>query len=159
VRFRAFRDADAQRLSEIYRQAVEVTAARHYSAAQIAAWLTIAPSADRLRELMADGRTRLVCVDDADRPLAFCDLERDGHLHMLFCAPEAGGQGIATRLVEKAEAAARMGGAPAVRVEASEAARGLFERCGFRLLKRRDFSVAGVPIHNYALEKRLVDSR
>lgn len=37
--------------------------------------------------------------------------------------------------------------------EASELARGLFEREGFALVSRRDFVLRGVSIHNYAMER------
>ena len=39
-------------------------------------------------------------------------------------------------------------------VEASELARGLFERRGFILLGRNDLVIDGVAIHNYRMEKR-----
>ena len=39
--------------------------------------------------------------------------------------------------------------------EASEPARSFFARQGFTIRHRRDFELAGVPIHNYAMEKHL----
>jgi putative acetyltransferase len=41
-------------------------------------------------------------------------------------------------------------------VEASEAARRLFIRKGFAQVKRRDFLLPGVSIHNYLMEKKLL---
>lgn len=32
-----------------------------------------------------------MAVDDEDQPLAFGDLEHDGHIGYLYCAPEAAG--------------------------------------------------------------------
>jgi putative acetyltransferase len=40
-------------------------------------------------------------------------------------------------------------------VETSEAARRLFLKKGFAQVKRRDFLVRGVSIHNYLMEKFL----
>jgi putative acetyltransferase len=40
-------------------------------------------------------------------------------------------------------------------VEASEAARRLFERKGFVIEKRNDFPINGVAIHNYRMVKPL----
>jgi putative acetyltransferase len=40
-------------------------------------------------------------------------------------------------------------------VEASEAARRLFERRGFTVVRRRDLDLDGVAIHNFAMVKRL----
>jgi hypothetical protein len=40
-------------------------------------------------------------------------------------------------------------------VEAGEAARGLFLKKGFAQVKRREFLLRGVSIHNYLMEKLL----
>jgi hypothetical protein len=40
-------------------------------------------------------------------------------------------------------------------MEASEAARRFFLRRGFEVLERRDLLIGEVPIHNFAMEKRL----
>jgi putative acetyltransferase len=40
-------------------------------------------------------------------------------------------------------------------VEASEIAKPFFASRGFALIRRKDFEVDGVPIHNYAMEKHL----
>ena len=129
--------------------------ARDYTPEQIDAWAALAPSGRRLDALMADGRTRLVAADPGDRPVAFADLEPDGHIHFLYCAPEAAGDGIASELYERLEAAARGQGITRLYAEASEAARRFFLGQGFTVLHRRDFEVSGVPIHNYAVEKVL----
>jgi putative acetyltransferase len=62
---------------------------------------------------------------------------------------------VAPALLQALLGRAESAGLPRVFVEASELARGLFERHGFRLVARRDFEVRGVPIHNYAMERRL----
>lgn len=48
-----------------------------------------------------------------------------------------------------------LSGARRLHAEASETARPVFERAGFSVTARRDFEVAGVPIHNWAVEKSL----
>ena len=40
-------------------------------------------------------------------------------------------------------------------VEASEFAKPFFARKGFALLHRNDFTMDGVAVHNYAMEKRI----
>ncbi len=82
-------------------------------------------------------------------------MEADGHIHFLYCAPEAAGRGVATGLYEALEQAARERGVARLYAEASEAARGFFVRKGFVVLARRDFDFNGVAMHNYAVEKRL----
>jgi GNAT superfamily N-acetyltransferase len=59
-----------------------------------------------------------VAADADDRPVAYIDLEPDGHINRLFCAPEAAGQGIASRLYDVMEAAARQQGIKSLFTEA-----------------------------------------
>ena len=73
----------------------------------------------------------------------------------MFCAPEAAGQGIASRLYDAVEAAAREQGIRSLFTEASELARRLFERKGFVVAERQDLMVRGVAIHNYRMAKAL----
>jgi putative acetyltransferase len=78
-----------------------------------------------------------------------------GHIDHLFCRPDLAGKGIASALYEALEQVARARRIQTLYVEASEAARPLFLRKGFVQLKRRDFCIEGVPIHNYAMAKSL----
>jgi putative acetyltransferase len=96
-------------------------------------------------------------VDTAEpgHVVAFTDLEADGHIDRLFCAPEAAGHGIASRLYDTLEAAAREQGIGRLYVEASELARPVFEHKGFTVLERQDNMLRGVPVHNYRMAKAL----
>ncbi|MDO1558714.1 GNAT family N-acetyltransferase [Brevundimonas sp. 2R-24] len=153
LRVRQFDAADAEALSRVYRRSVEGLGASDYAPDQIAAWAGLAPSAERLIDLMADGRLRLVALDQ-DRPVGFIDVERDGHIHFLYRAPDAP-RGAADALYVQAESWSRAQGLQRLFAEASEAAKRFFLRHGFSVVSRRDFEVSGVPIHNYAVEKRL----
>lgn len=155
MRIRPFRPEDAPALARLFHDSVHRIAARHYSAEQVRAWAPGVPPAERLLGWAGDGRLLLVAVDGADAPLAFGDLEADGHVDHLFCRPDAAGTGIAARLHDALEAAAVERGIGRLYTEASEPARRFFERRGYALLHRRDFEIGGVPIHNYAMEKRL----
>ena len=155
MRIRPFHDHDAVALARLYVRSVEEIGRRDYSARQVEAWASMGPSPERLRELARDGRTTLVAVDDRDRPMAFGDLEEDGHIHYLYCAPEAAGAGIASALYDELERLAREGGVARLHAEASEAARRFFLTRGFRVTSTRRLEIAGVPIHNYAVEKAL----
>ena len=155
VRIRPFQPEDAPALARLFHDAVHGIAAQHYSPAQVAAWAPAVPDPARFLARGADGRTLLVAEGLDGAPLAYGDVEADGHIDHLFCRPEAAGAGIAARLYAALEAAARERGIARLYTEASEPARRFFERRGFTLLHRRDFELAGVPIHNYAMAKRL----
>lgn len=150
---RPYQPADAAGLSVLYERAVRQLGARDYSGAQIEAWASLAPSAEALDGRMRDGRFRLVAV--TDDIAGFIDVEPDGHIDLLYVAPAAAGCGVARTLLETAAALAPLSGAVRLYAEASETARPVFERLGFSVMARRDFAVAGVAIHNWAVEKPL----
>lgn len=155
MQIRPYKPTDAQALTNLFMRSVEAIGPRHYSAAQVAAWAARAPSPDRLAALLADGRLRLVAADAQNRPLAFADLERDGHVAFLYCAQEAAGQGVTAALYTALEQRARSAGIARLFAEASEAARRFFVKQGFTVTAERRFEISGVPIHNHAVEKLL----
>jgi putative acetyltransferase len=154
-RIRDYRASDAPHLGEVYIRAIKGLAPRGYTSVQVQAWAARVTSVDETHERCSDGRLALVATDDADTPIAFIDLEDDGHIDMMFCVPEWAGRGIASALYGEIEAAARGRGIARLHTEASEITRPVFGHWGFRLLHRNDMEVEGVAIHNYAMEKRL----
>ncbi|MEZ5924810.1 MAG: GNAT family N-acetyltransferase [Hyphomicrobiaceae bacterium] len=159
MQMRSYRSGDAAALAGIFRRAVAELGGRHYTSPQVAAWLGRAPDAEGMAARAADGRVVLVAVDDADRPVAFADLEPNGHVDLLFALPEVAGTGVAQSLVEALEVIARSHGMLRLFVEASEGAKGLFARQGFLMLGRNDFTLGGTAIHNYRMEKALQRER
>lgn len=159
VRVRAFRPDDAPALARLFHEAVNQIASLHYSPAQVAAWSPAPPDPGRFVARGADGRILLVAEDSTGAPLAYGDVEADGHIDHLFCRPDAAGTGVAATLYAALEAAALAQGNARLYTEASEPARRFFERRGFAVLHRRDFQLAGVAIHNYAMEKRIGPAR
>lgn len=157
MRIRPFRPEDAGPLADLYARSVRELGARDYTAEQVTAWAALGPSPERIVELAGDGRTTLVAVDGDARPIAFGDLEADGHIDHLYAAPEAAGRGVAGAVYDELEALARRRGVARLHSEASEGARRFFVRRGFAVTGRRDLDVSGVRIHNYAVEKSLAE--
>ncbi|KEO53743.1 acetyltransferase [Thalassospira permensis NBRC 106175] len=155
ITIRPYRATDASVLTEIYTRSVTELGSRAYNPDQVGIWASLAPTAERFAELMDDGRLRLIAVDANDRAVAFCDLEADGHIHFLYALPDIAGTGAVTTLYDALEKAARDRNIAKLYSEASELAKGFLLKQGFHVVERRDFEVAGVPIHNYAVEKRL----
>jgi putative acetyltransferase len=155
IHVRSFRPGDAPALARIFHAAVHQLGGLHYSPEQVEAWAPAVPAPERFLERGADGRILLVAADESDRPLAYGDLETDGHIDHLYCRPDVAGTGVACALYDRLEAAARERGIGRLHVEASEPARRFFLRKGFTVLQRRDFALGGVAIHNFAMEKRL----
>lgn len=154
---RVFRAEDAAALQAITLAAICEIGPRGYSPEQIAAWAARHPSGERFVERAGDGDLIWVACADTndDAPLAYALMQADGHLDMLYCHPACAGQGFASGLLAAAETAARALGIARLYTEASEVARPVFARAGYSLIRRRDFDIGGVAIHNYAMQKRL----
>jgi putative acetyltransferase len=152
---RKFEPADAPALAQLFYAAVHQLAALHYSAEQVHAWAPAVPASDRFIRWSEDGRLLLVAIDDDGHPLAFGDLEQNGHIDHLFCRPDMAGKGVTSMIYRELELAAKKQGMKLLYVEASEPARRFFLRNGFRVKHRRDFFLGNVAIHNYQMEKEL----
>jgi len=153
--FRNYQAQDAQAIARVFRSAIVGVAAKDYEQEQIEAWLANAPSVAQFAAKYADGRLALVAVDRVDEVVAFIDLESDGHIDMFYALPEAAGTDLTIRLYNLLEENARHLKLDCLYTEASEAARSFFLRRGFVEKHRRDLTVGGVSIHNYAMEKAL----
>jgi putative acetyltransferase len=155
MRIRAFRNEDAKALAELFHASVRVAGIRDYTLEQVEAWSPAPPDPAQYVRRGLEDRTFLVAVDDADEPIAYGDLKADGHIDYLYCRPDFVGTGVASALYDELEAAAKTRGLFRISVTASEAARRLFLRKGFSVLRRNDLRRNGVPIHNYSMEKAL----
>ena len=152
---RFYEPKDAAFLGVVFFDAVRTAGLRDYSQAQVEAWAPTTPDPARYEAQAKDGRLILVAVNEVDEPIAYGDLELNGHIDHLYCRPEVIGTGVASALYDRLEQHARERGMTTLFVEASEAARRLFLKKGFAQLKRREFLLRGVRIHNYLMEKLL----
>lgn len=155
MRIRTYQPGDAPKLATVFFRSVREVGLRDYTPAQVEVWAQRHPDPAKFAARAEDGRLTLVATDLDDEPMAYADLEMNGHIDHVYCHPNAVGTGVAACLVDALEAAAHEKGIPKLFVEASEAARRLFLRKGFSEVARRDFELQGVAIHNYAMEKIL----
>jgi putative acetyltransferase len=155
VTIRGYEQRDADDLADVFFRSVRQVAISDYTPAQVQAWAPERRTPEQSHQWAGDGRLVLLATNENDRAVAFIDLEPDGHIDHLFCAPEAAGRRIASQLYEAAEAAARQQDIGRLYTEASELARRFFERKGFVVLERQDMVVRGEPIHNYKMAKDL----
>ena len=155
VTIRAYEARDAAGVADVFYRSVREVAISDYTPDQVRAWVPERLDVERSHLRSTDGRLTLVAADEQDQVVAFIDLEPDGHIDRLFCAPEAVGRHIASRLYAELEAAARAQGIGRLYTEASELARRFFERKDFIVLERQEKPVRGVPIHNYRMAKTL----
>lgn len=156
---RPYRDNDAESLAELSLLAIRTVGARAYTVDQVDAWAARHVGADMYHQRVRDGHVIFVAADQNDKAVAYALIEPDGHLDRLYNHPDHTRQGLATRLLLAAEQHALNEGMPRLYTEASELARPAFERAGYAVTQRRDFTIdldgKPVPIHNYAMEKHL----
>jgi putative acetyltransferase len=155
VIIRSYKRQDAADVADVFYRSAHEVALSDYTPEQVNAWVPGRWDAEREHQRSGDGRLVLIAEGESGHAVAFIDLEPDGHIDRLYCAPEAAARGIASRLYDAIEAAARTQGIERLYTEASELARRFFERKGFTVLERQDKILRGVPIHNYRMAKTL----
>lgn len=133
--------------------------ARHYSPEQVSAWGSRYRSSTGLAKRSETGADIWVACPDDNPPVAYTLLEPDGHLDMLYCHPDHTRRGVADALLSQAEEFARDIGLKRLHTEASELARSAFERAGYAVDTRQNFTIAygeqEVAIHNYEMSRPL----
>ena len=156
---RPLADGDADGIAAVLADAIRIIGPHAYSAEQVAAWSSRHPGPDAIHARVEKGAAIVLAADAEDRPVAYALLEPDGHLDHLYCHPAHTRRGLAVELLMVAEELARANGCTRLFTEASELARPAFERAGYKVLHRRDFTIehegVTVAIHNYAMEKPL----
>jgi putative acetyltransferase len=155
VTIRSYERRDAADVADVFYRSVREVALSDYTPTQVNAWVPRRWDAEKEHQRSGDGRLVLVAEGESGHVVAFIDLEPDGHIDRLYRAPEAAGGGVASRLYDAIEAAARDQSIKRLYTEASELARRFFERKGFTVLERQDKVLRGVPIHNYRMAKVL----
>jgi putative acetyltransferase len=155
VTIRSYERRDADEVADVFYRSAHEVALSDYTPEQVSAWVPQRWDAEKEHQRSGDGRLILVAESESGHVVAFIDLEPDGHIDRLYSAPEAAGRGVASRLYDGIEAAARDQGINRLYTEASELARRFFLRKGFAVLERQDKILRGVPIHNYRMAKTL----
>lgn len=150
---RPFLASDAPVLAEIFRDSIEELTGEDYSEAQQAAWASSADDEEAFGARLAGSLTLVATI--AGSPMGFASLKGADHLDMLYVDPAATGHGVATLLADALEKLGRARGAARITVDASDTARGFFEKRGFAPQRRNTVEIGGEWLGTTTLEKRL----
>jgi putative acetyltransferase len=153
VALRPYVLADARRCAEIFRLSIEELAAEDYDADQREAWASRADDAAGFGAKLARELTLLAVIDGA--VAGFASLKGADAIDMLFVDPEFAGQGAGGALIEALTKLAEARGAKRLSVEASDAARPLFERHGFVPQKRNLVRIGDQWLANTTMTRTL----
>lgn len=139
----------------VFFHSVRTAGRADYSSEQTHAWASEVPDAPSVAKRATDGRITLVAESADGSVVGYIDLETDGHIDHLYVRPEWVGLGVGSRLYASLEDEAIALGLRVLRVEASEAARRLFERHGFSVVERNELVRHDVRLHNFDMAKML----
>ncbi len=144
---------DAPLLAEIFRAGIEELTGDDYSEAQQQAWASAADDEEEFGARLA--RALTLVATHAGSPIGFASLADNTRIDMLYVHPAAAGRGAAAMLCDALEKLATARGSKELTVDASDTARGFFERRGFVANTRNTVSLAGEWLANTTLTKPL----
>lgn len=152
---RPFLPADAPLLAEIFRASIEELTGDDYSAAQQGAWAAAADDVEAFGSRLAGTLTLVATLGGA--VVGFISLKGSEEVDMLYVHPGAAGRGAGATLLDAVERLAAARGAKKLSVDASDSARGFFERSGFTAQRRNTVACGGEWLANTTMEKKLAD--
>jgi len=144
---------DVPLLAEIFRASIEELTAEDYSEAQQEAWAETADDLEAFGARLA-GELTLVATF-AGSAVGFASLADNRNIDMLYVHPAAAGQGAGAMLCDALEKLAAARGTKELAVEASDSARGFFEKRGFAAKTRNTVFRAGEWLANTTMTKSL----
>ncbi|MFY9838842.1 MAG: GNAT family N-acetyltransferase [Xanthobacteraceae bacterium] len=144
---------DVPLLGEIFRAAIEELTADDYSKAQQEAWVSAADDEGEFGARLGSELTLVATYDGA--AVGFASLADNTRIDMLYVHPAASGQGAGAMLCDALEKLAAARGSKELTVDASDSARGFFEKRGFSAQSRNTVSLGGAWLANTTMKKPL----
>ena len=144
---------DVPLLAEIFRAAIEELTADDYSEAQQEAWASTADDEEAFGAKLA--RELTLVATHGGAAIGFASLADNSRIDMLYVHPAAAGQGAAAMLCDALERLAAARGGKELSVDASDSARGFFERRGFVAKTRNTVALGGEWLANNTMVKSL----
>ena len=150
---RPFLPADTPVLAEIFRESIVDLTADDYSEAQQQAWLLAIDDLEAFAKRLG-GQLSLVATLQGSA-VGFASLAGGGKIDMLYVHPVAAGQGVGNMLTDALEKLAGARGVAKLIVDASDTARGFFEKRGYVAQQRNSISVGDEWLANTTMHKPL----
>ncbi len=154
---RPFLPADVPLLAEIFRASIAELTGDDYSEAQQEAWAAAADDEKQFAAKLAKQLTLIATLNGS--PVGFIALEGADKIDMLYVHPAATGQGVGAMLADAVEKIAASRGASKLSTDASDSARGFFEKRGYAARQRNTVSLRGEWLANTTMQKQLVNPK
>jgi len=146
---------DVPLLAEIFRAAIEELTVDDYSETQQEAWASTADDDEAFGVKLTRELTLVATYGGA--AVGFASLADNKRIDMLYVHPAAAKQGAGAMLCDALERLAGARGAKEITVEASDAARGFFEKRGYSAQSRNTVSLGGEWLANTTMTKLLTE--
>ncbi|MSO67508.1 MAG: GNAT family N-acetyltransferase [Pseudolabrys sp.] len=148
---------DAPLLAEIFRASVMDLTAEDYTEAQQQAWASTADDEAAFAKNLGSQLTLVATLEGS--AVGFASLASGGKIDMLYVHPAATGQSVGSLLIDALEKLAGGRGAEKLIVDASDTARGFFEKRGYIAQQRNTVSTGDEWLANTTLHKTLNSSQ
>jgi putative acetyltransferase len=145
--------ADVPGLAEIFRESIADLTDDDYSQAQQEAWASAADDEEEFGQKLAGALTLVATFGGA--AVGFASLAENKKIDMLYVHPAAVGQGAGAMLADALEKLAAGRGSTELTVDASDSARGFFEKRGFVPRTRNTVALGGEWLANTTMKKPL----
>ena len=148
---------DTPLLREIFRDSIADLTDEDYSEAQQNAWAAAADDEAAFGKRLGSQLTLVATLEGS--AVGFASLASGDKIDMLYVHPAAVGQGVASLLIDALEKLAGARGTAKLIVDASDTARGFFEKRGYIAQQRNSISVGDEWLANTTLHKQLATKR
>ncbi|MEC7816575.1 MAG: GNAT family N-acetyltransferase [Pseudomonadota bacterium] len=153
ITIRGYRIQDLSPLVRLFTESVHQLTATAYDETQRYAWASRTPHLDTWRDRLDLLETLI--AEDGENLAGFISFEPNGHIDLIFTAPNYARKGVASALYQEAENRLSKAGVKELMTEASVVARPFFERQGFTVEEEQRVTVRGVHMLRFAMRKRL----
>ncbi|MDO9412362.1 MAG: GNAT family N-acetyltransferase [Pseudolabrys sp.] len=150
---RPFLPVDTPLLADIFRESITDLTSDDYSEAQQQAWLSRVDDLEEFAKRLGGQLTLIATLQGS--PVGFASLASGGTIDMMYVHPVAAGQGVGAMLADALEKLAGARGAAKLIVDASDTARGFFEKRGYVAQQRNSISVGDEWLANTTMHKQL----
>ena len=150
---RPFLPPDTPLLADIFRESVMELTADDYSEAQQEAWVAAIDDLEGFAKRLGSQLSLIGTLQAS--PVGFASLAGGNKVDLLYVHPAAAGQGVGAMLIDALEKLAGARGADKLIVDASDTARGFFEKRGYVAQQRNSISVGDEWLANTTLHKQL----
>jgi putative acetyltransferase len=150
---RPFLPTDTPLLAEIFRESIMELTADDYSEAQQEAWVAAADDLEAFAKRLGAQLSLIATLQGS--PVGFASLAGGNKVDLLYVHPAAAGQGVGQMLIDALEKLAGARGADKLTVDASDSARGFFEKRGYVAQQRNTVMTGDEWLANTTLHKQL----